>query len=119
MSLAFDAIDHDILLCRLESLFGITGNCLNWFKSYLTGRRLRVVIDGTASEIKDLKFGVPQGSVLGPKLFTMYLLPLEEIARMHNVEIHIYADDCLEGQLCLGQVPDAKSSRSHSCLDVG
>ena len=88
LSAAFDMIDHDILL-RLESQFGVTGNCLNWFKSYLTGRRLRVVIDGTASETKDLKFGVLKSSVLGPKLFTMHLLPLGEIARRHNVEIHM------------------------------
>ena len=95
LSAAFDPIDYDILLyCLLESVFGIAGTCLNWFKSYLSGRRLRVVIDGTASDVRDLKFGVPQGSVLGPKLFTMYLQPLGEIARKHNVMIHIYANDC-------------------------
>ena len=94
LSAAFDTIDHDILLQRLEMDFGITGSCLIWFKSYLTGRKLRVVIDGTTSEVRDLKYGVPQGSVLGPKLFTMYLRPLGKIARKHNVMIHIYADVC-------------------------
>ena len=94
LSAAFDTIDHNILLRRLENCFGITGNCLSWISSYLEGRTLRVVIDGTASEAKDIKFGVPQGSVLGPKLFTMYLIPIGSIARRHNVKIHLYADDC-------------------------
>ena len=94
LSAAFDTINHDILLYCLEIVFGIIGTCLNWFRWYLTGRRLRVVIDGTASDIRDLKFGVPQSSVLGPKLLTIYLQPLGEIAQKHNVKIHIYADDC-------------------------
>lgn len=74
LSAAFDTIDHQILLERLEHCFGFTGNCLNWFNSYLEGRKLKVIIDGIHSEYKDLNFGVPQRSVLGPKLFTMYLV---------------------------------------------
>ena len=52
LSAAFDIINHDIRLYCLEIVFGIIGTCLNWFRSYLTGRRLRVVIDGTASDIR-------------------------------------------------------------------
>ena len=85
---------HQILLARLAHRFGITGRCFHWIKSYLDGRKLRVAIDGTLSDSKALHFGVPQGSVLGPKLFTMYLVPLGDIARSHGVTFHAYADDC-------------------------
>ena len=89
-----NTIDHQILLARLAHRFGITGRCFHWIKSYLDGRKLRVAIDGTLSDSKALHFGVPQGSVLGPKLFTMYLVPLGDIARSHGVTFHAYADDC-------------------------
>ena len=94
LSAAFDTIDHQILLARLAHRFGITGRCFHWIKSYLDRRKLRVAIDGTLSDSKALHFGVPQGSVLGPKLFTMYLVPLGDIARSHGVTFHAYADDC-------------------------
>ena len=68
--------------------------CLHWIKSYLDGRKLRVAIDGILYASKALNFGVPQGSVLGPKLFKMYLVPLGDIARIHGVTFHAYADDC-------------------------
>lgn len=61
---------------------------------YLDGRKLRVAIDGILADSKALNFGVPQGSVLGPKLFIMYLVPLRDIARSHGITFHAYADDC-------------------------
>ena len=79
-------------LHRLERRLGITGNCLSWSKSYLSERNFRVKIDEELSEPKDLKYGVPQGSVLGPKLFTSYMLP------RHGVDFQLYADD---SQLCI------------------
>lgn len=94
LSAAFDTIDHGILLHRLKNRLGISGNCLKWFQSYLSDRKVRVTIDGKYSKPKDLNFGVPQGSVLGPKLFTLYMLPLGDIARKHSIDFHIYADDC-------------------------
>ena len=81
LSSAFDTIDHDILLHRLEHRLCITGNCLSWFKSYLPERTFRVKIDEELSEPKDLKYAVRQGSVLGPKLFTLYVLSLGDLAR--------------------------------------
>ncbi len=93
LSAAFDTLDHSILLKRLESRFGINGMALKWIKSYLTGRQQSVVINGVRSEKQALKYGVPQGSVLGPLLFTAYTAPLEDIADKHNLKIHMYADD--------------------------
>ena len=76
LSAAFDTIDHDILFSRMENTLGITGQALAWFKSYLSGRTLRIKIDKSFSELQDILWSVPQGSVLGPLLFLIYLLPL-------------------------------------------
>ena len=93
LSAAFDTIDHDILLQRLEMNFGISGVALKWFRSYLTSRWQTVVVDGVYSKSKELKFGVPQGSVLGPVLFTIYTQPLAEEIERFNINYHFYADD--------------------------
>ena len=76
LSAAFDTIDHSILLNRLSVNFGISGMALTWFTSYLTERSQSVYVEGNYSSDFKLMYGVPQGSVLGPVLFTMYMLPL-------------------------------------------
>ena len=86
-------IDHQKLFEVLENCVGITGNALQWIKSYLSNRKQSVTIKGTSSEKRDLEFGVPQCSVLGPILFTIYTLPLADIIRNHCVNYHLYADD--------------------------
>ena len=93
LSAAFDTIDHGKLLNILERTFGVTGSALEWFKSYLSGRTQEVIIDGECSDVFTLLFGVPQGSVLGPILFTIYTVPLGEIIRKHGLHFHLYADD--------------------------
>ena len=93
LSAAFDTIDHGILLSRLNSLYGISGDALDWFKSYLSSRVQRVFIGDTVSECKDLNFGVPQGSVLGPKIYCMYTKPISDIIAGHGLSHHCYADD--------------------------
>ena len=93
LSAAFDTIDHGILLSRLNSLYGISGDALDWFKSYLSNRVQRVIIGDTVSECKDLNFGVPQGSVLGPKIYCMYTKPISGIIAGHGLSHHCYADD--------------------------
>lgn len=92
LSAAFDTIDHNILLSRLESL-GVKGPPLQWVLSYLSCRNQSVSIGNTLSSAVDLPFGVPQGSVLGPIFFTIYASPVIEIARHHNLNVHTYADD--------------------------
>ena len=91
---AFDTVDYGVLLQRLEHRLGITGKCLQWLSSYLKDRTFRVHVNGQMSNNHNLDYGVPQGSVLGPKLFTLYMLPLSDIARRHNVNFHLYADNC-------------------------
>ena len=93
LSAAFDTIDHTILPSRLHDWFGDTGKALNWFKSYLTGRCQRIKIGDCSSSKANLKFGVPQGSVLGPLLFTLYTTPLNSMIFEHAIPHHLYADD--------------------------
>ena len=94
LSAAFDTIDHQILLNRLRTRFGFDGTVLNWIESFLCGRSQRVCIDGSmVSEAKPLTFGVPQGSILGPMLFSLYVTPLEDIILNHGCNTMIYADD--------------------------
>jgi hypothetical protein len=93
LSAAFDTIDHDKLLERLEHSMGIRDEALAWMKSYLTDRTQAVHINGVTSEHTVLKYGVPQGAVLGPKDFTMYTPLIASIAELHDVLVHLYADD--------------------------
>ena len=93
MSSAFDTVDHRLLLDRLCNRFGFRGQVLKWFESYLHNRMQFVMIDGAKSDVKDLQFGVPQGSVLGPILYSLYISPLGDIVRHHGLDFHLYADD--------------------------
>ena len=77
----------------MPSLLGLRGNMLSWFQSYLTDRVQRISIDGTLSNIFNLECGVPQGSCLGPLLFTIYTSKLFEVLRSHLPSGHAYADD--------------------------
>ena len=93
LSAAFDTIDHCILIDRLKDCFGLDGTVLNWLKSYLTERKQCVKINSSFSSELPLLFGVPQGSVLGPLLYTLYTAPLGFIIKSHNLNYHFYADD--------------------------
>ena len=93
LSAAFDTIDHDLLLSRLTEWFGIDGVVLQWVRSYVTGRSQLVKVNGVRSTPQLLLCGVPQGSVLGPLLFTMYTTPLSSIITAFGLKHHLYADD--------------------------
>ena len=93
-SAAFDTIDHDKLLDCLRKWFSVGGRCLDWFKSYLSDHTQCIKIGSVLSETRKLKFGVPQGSVLGPFLFLLYTTPLSKVISKHpDVKFHFYADD--------------------------
>ena len=99
---AFDAVPHRRLLKQVES-FGVHGNALAWIESFLTNRRQQVRANGEVSEFKPVKSGVPQGSILGPVLFTMYVndIPseLETIISMYADDTKIYTAITSEGSI--------------------
>ena len=94
LSAAFDTIDHSTLLSCLQDWFGVGGSALKWFSSYLMERFQSVKIGSTLSDLQKILFGVPQGSVLGPLLFSLYTSPLSTLIGKHKgVKFHFYADD--------------------------
>ena len=94
LSAAFETLaDHCILFSRLTRRFGIGGRALEWFRLYLGDRTQFVNTNGSTSERRVLQFGVPQGSVLGPLLFSLYTSPLSDIASKHELSFHFYAYD--------------------------
>jgi hypothetical protein len=93
LNAAFDCVDHGILVDRLRHNFGIDGRALNWIRSYLTGRTEYTRFNGSVSAICDVIAGVPQGSVLGPKLFIMYSADVIGIVKRHGLGAHGYAYD--------------------------
>ena len=75
LSAAFDTIDHNILLHRLQHDFDLSGTVLDWFSSYLSGRIQPVSVHSHTSVPASISCGVPQGSVLGPIIFVLYTTP--------------------------------------------
>jgi len=95
LSAALDCVDHDIslLVRRLQLAYGIEGSASAWLSSFLSGRTHRIFYLGQLSEVSNLLFGVPQGSVLGPLLFLLYVAELAEVIAAHGFTGHFYADD--------------------------
>ncbi|KAL8596982.1 hypothetical protein ACOMHN_054713 [Nucella lapillus] len=93
LSAAFDVIDHDILLTRLEMEVGVVGPALRWFRSYLSERTQCVTVNQASSTEMLLVCGVPQGSVLGPLLFSLYTTQLGRIIQQHGISRKLFADD--------------------------
>ena len=92
-SAAFDCIDHSTMIRRLQQTFGVNGKALDWFRSYLESRSSFVRWRSIQSAAKPLDTGVPQGSSLGPLLFSLYIAPLSGVIRSFNIQHHQYADD--------------------------
>ena len=117
LSAAFDNLDHPVLLKRLEATVGVRGTVLDWFVSYQSGRSQSVISDGVVSSSRPLVYGVPQGSVLGPVLFTLYSQPLSDVISVHNCDCHKYADDT---ELSKSAPPDqflSVQSCIQTCID--
>lgn len=92
LSKAFDTVDHDIMLKRLVNI-GFSSQAVAWFKDYLSGRTQCVQFNGKRSDVLTVQKGVPQGSVLGPLLFTIYI---NNVGRnVPNAFFHFYADDTI------------------------
>ena len=91
LSKAFDSVPHNLLLLKLKQLYGLDGSLFKWFTSYLTDRYQRVTLDGCTSGWLSVKSGVPQGSILGPLLFLLYINDLPTAINYNNVAL--FADD--------------------------
>ena len=87
---AFDTVDHEILLSKLDH-YGIRGILINWFKSYLSNPKQFVYINGYGSGLAEINCSVPQGSVLGPLLFLLYIDDLNQAIKF--CKVHHFADD--------------------------
>ena len=90
---AVDTINHDVLISRLESQFGVDGSASSWLRSYVTDRQQFVKLGDHSSTATQCASGVPQGSVLGPLLFTAYVSPIGELIKSHGVSYKQFADD--------------------------
>ena len=90
LSKAFDTINHDILIYKLRH-YGVRGNALDWFRDDLTNRKQFVSINGCDSQLKQISCGVPQGSLLGPLLFIVYINDLHNSSQI--LSFICYADD--------------------------
>ena len=87
---AFDTVDPHILLNKLSNI-GVSANCLQWFTSYLTDRRISTLFDSSTSVESNIEYGVPQGSILGPLLFIIYIDDI--VKQLNRCSVQLYADD--------------------------
>ena len=114
---AFDTVDLDILCRRLSTSFGIQGRALDWIFSFVNNRPHNVVFASSSSLPTVATCGIPQGSVLGPLLFILYVHDIPAIVKRHNLNLHMYADDVvIYGSTSPSSVASLTSRISH-CLD--
>jgi len=116
LTAAFDSIDRNILLQRLQQTFGVDGNVHRWFQAYLVGRTQYVRRGALRSLITRLQCGVPQGSVLGPLPFIVYTFDLIQLIEGHGLGPLLYADDTQVSGSCHPSNVSAFSSSISDCL---
>ena len=91
---AFDSVSHDVIIRKLKNEFNLEGKMLRFLINYLSGRQQRVVLDGDFSEWVEVRSGVPQGSILGPFLFVLFINDIVNVVRDDDItKIRLYADD--------------------------
>ena len=116
LSSAFDTVDHEVLVRRLEITFGIADTALQLFRSYLAGRSQHVLLNGSFSEDFSLPHSVPQGSCLAPLLFTIYASKLFEVVKRHLQDVyandnqHTYSPHADDNQLYISFKPGSSAS---------
>uniref|UniRef100_A0A667X6P4 Reverse transcriptase domain-containing protein n=1 Tax=Myripristis murdjan TaxID=586833 RepID=A0A667X6P4_9TELE len=93
LSSAFDTVDHNVLISRLKNSAGISDVVLDWFIFCLSNRSFSVMLADASSSCAPHVCGVPQGSILGPLLFTVYILPLGQILQSYGINFHCYLND--------------------------
>jgi hypothetical protein len=117
LSAAFDTVDHATLLRRLEKSYGLGGQVLNWFSSYLDDRMQRVRCGTSTSAFAKVCCGVPQGSVLGPILFLLYTADVMRLIQRHDLHPHLYADDTQIYGFCRPSATMQLQDQSSACID--
>jgi len=118
-SATFDTVDHDMLLRRLVTSFGISGLTLKWISSFLTGRTQAVVFRGMTSAYSTVKYGVlqVQGNVLGQLQFLLYTADVTAVAGRHDVSVRSYADDTQLYTSCFAVDGLASAVQLLRCID--
>ena len=108
---AFDKVPHKRLLTKLHG-YGIRGKILNWIKEFLSAREHRVIVNGSQSSWKDVTSGIPQGSVLGPVLFLVFINDLPDVI---EVLIKLFADDAKIYAVVSNQIVETRVQNSLYC----
>ena len=118
-SAAFDCVNHDILLGRLNITYGIGNTVHSWMSSYLSGMTKPVRVDGASSHAETMQYGVPQGSVLGTLLFLVCTADLDTNVTNHGLMSHFYADDSQLYLYCLSdQIQQLQIGTMECIMDI-
>ena len=117
LTAAFDTVDHEILLRRLETTFGFRGAILQWLGSYLEGRTQSALLNGQSTVARTVVCGVPQRSVLWPLLFTLYTANNGKLIQQYGLSIHSYPDDNQLYASCIPSESAAVKAKMIWCID--